>query len=208
MWQLGALLREASCILSEGFSRLLLAFADVPRVAESYVGSFEVALKHPDQIGPIVNLVGRELLKPSAGGVGEEEWQLSDDGSIVPSGASKLTGQPEICQPELWLGLAVVLCDAGRGSKWAGQRRAADCPAEHLRASWFRGHPVLVAVVSPAAVGAVTAFFLVPIPTATILVDIASRVVSSLVVNTEDECGLSPSKGRLLMDRHLLFILG
>ena len=120
MWQLGALLREASCILSEGFSLLLLAFAEVPRVAESYVGSFEVALKHPDQIGPIVNLVGRELLKPSAGGVGEEERQLSDDGSIVPSGASKLTGQPEICQPELWLGLAVVLCNAGRGLNGLG----------------------------------------------------------------------------------------
>jgi len=57
-------------------------------------------------------------------------------------------------------------------------------------------------------VGAVTAFFRVPIPTATILVDIASRVVSSLVVGGEDECGLSPSRGRLLMDRHLLFVLG
>jgi len=48
--------------------------------------------------------------------------------------------------------------------------------------------------------GAVTAFLRVPIPTATILVDVASRVVSSLVVDGEDECGLFPSRGRLLMD--------
>ena len=92
VWQLGALLREASCILSESFSRLLLAFAEVPRVAGSYVGSFEVTLEHPDQIDPIVDLVGRELLEPSAGGVGEEEWQLSDDGSTVPSSTTQRTG--------------------------------------------------------------------------------------------------------------------
>jgi hypothetical protein len=90
--QLGVLLREASSIFSEGFSRLLLAFAEVPRVAGSYVGSFEVSLEHPDQIDPVVDLVGWELLEPSAGGVGEEEWQLSDDGSIVPSSPSQLTG--------------------------------------------------------------------------------------------------------------------
>ena len=71
--QLGALLREASSVLSEGFSRLLLTFAEVPRVAGSYVGPLEVTLKHPDQIDPIVDLVGRELLEPSAGGVREEE---------------------------------------------------------------------------------------------------------------------------------------
>jgi len=88
LWQLGALLREASSILSKCFSRLLLAFAEVPRVARSYIGSFEVSLEHPDQIDPIVDLVGRELLEPSSSGVGEDKRQLSDDGSIVPSSAS------------------------------------------------------------------------------------------------------------------------
>jgi len=48
--------------------------------------------------------------------------------------------------------------------------------------------------------GAVTAFFRVPIPAATILVDVGSCVVSSLVVDGEDERGLFPSRGRLLMD--------
>jgi len=59
-------------------------------------------------------------------------------------------------------------------------------------------------------VGAVTVVFCIPILTATILVDVASGVVSSLVVDgvVEDECCLFSSRGRLLMDRHLLFILG
>jgi len=67
---------------------------------------------------------------------------------------------------------------------------------------------VLIAVVPPAAVGTVTALFRVPMPTATILVDVASCIVSTLVVDGEDERGLFPSRGRLLMDRHLLFVLG
>jgi len=147
-----------------------------------------------------VDLVGQELLKPSASGVREEERQLSDDGSIVPSSASELTGQPEICQPQLWLGLTVILCNAGRGSERAGQRRAADCPAEHPWAQWLWSHSVLIAVVPPAAMGAVTAFFRVPVSTASIFFNITPCVVSSLVVDGEDERGLFPSRRRLLMD--------
>ena len=56
--------------------------------------------------------------------------------------------------------------------------------------------------------GAVTALFCVPVPTATILVDVVSCVLSSLVVDGEDERGLFPSRGRLLMERHLLFVVG
>jgi hypothetical protein len=59
-------------------------------------------------------------------------------------------------------------------------------------------------------VGAVTALFCVPISAATILVNVTSCVMSPLVVDgvVEDECCLFPSRGRLLMDRHLLFVLG
>jgi hypothetical protein len=71
--QLGALLREASSILLESFPWLLLALAEVPRVVRPYVGPLEVALEYSDQIDPIMDLVGRELLEPSTGGVGEKE---------------------------------------------------------------------------------------------------------------------------------------
>jgi len=56
--------------------------------------------------------------------------------------------------------------------------------------------------------GAVTALLCVPIPTASIFVGVTSCVVLTLVVNGEDECGLFPSRGWLLMDRHLHFVLG
>jgi len=55
-------------------------------------------------------------------------------------------------------------------------------------------------------VGAVTAFLCVPISTAAMLVDVASCVVPPLMV--EDKRCLLPSRGWLLMDRYLLFVLG
>jgi len=147
-----------------------------------------------------MDLISWKFLEPPAGGVGEEERQLSDDGPIVSSGASQLTGQPKVCQPQLWFGLTVVLCDAGRGSKRAGQRRAADRPVEHPQAWWLWSHPVLIAIVPPAAMGAVTALLRVPMPTATIFFDVASCVVSTLIVDEENEHGLFPSREWLLMD--------
>jgi len=56
--------------------------------------------------------------------------------------------------------------------------------------------------------GTVTALFRIPIPTASILFHVTSRVVSTLIVDGENEHGLFSSRRRLLMDRHLLFVLG
>jgi len=56
--------------------------------------------------------------------------------------------------------------------------------------------------------GAVTELFRIPIPTASILFDVMPRVMSTLIVDREDKSGLSSSRERLLMDRHLLFVLG
>jgi hypothetical protein len=51
----------------------LLALAEVPRIVGAYVGPFEVAFEYADQIGPVMDLVGWELLEPSASGIREEE---------------------------------------------------------------------------------------------------------------------------------------
>jgi len=56
--------------------------------------------------------------------------------------------------------------------------------------------------------GTVTALFRVPIPTTSILFNVTSRVVSTLIIDGENERGLFSSRRRLLMDRHLLFVLG
>jgi len=47
---------------------------------------------------------------------------------------------------------------------------------------------------------AITAFFGIPVPTASILFDVMPRVVSTLIVDRKDESGLSSSRGWLLMD--------
>jgi len=59
-------------------------------------------------------------------------------------------------------------------------------------------------------VGAVTTLFCVPISTVTVFVDVTPCVVSLLIVDgvVEDERCLLPSRGWLLMDRHLLFVSG
>jgi hypothetical protein len=53
---------------------------------------------------------------------------------------------------------------------------------------------------------AITTLFRVSMSTASIFFDVVPRVVSTLIVDREDETGLSTSRGRLLMDRHLLFV--
>ena len=55
VWELGALLREASSIFSERFSGFLYAFAEVATVAGVDVGPFEISLEHPDLVSPVVD---------------------------------------------------------------------------------------------------------------------------------------------------------
>jgi len=47
---------------------------------------------------------------------------------------------------------------------------------------------------------AVTALFRIPMPAASILFDVMPRVVSTLIVDGENESSLSASRRRLLMD--------
>jgi len=55
---------------------------------------------------------------------------------------------------------------------------------------------------------AVATLFRVSVPTASILFNVASCIVPTLVVDGEDERGLFCSGRWLLVDRHLLFVLG
>ena len=57
VWELSALLGEALSILSERFSGLLLAFAEIPQVAWSDEGPFQIPFEHPDQVSPFMDLV-------------------------------------------------------------------------------------------------------------------------------------------------------
>jgi len=54
---------------------------------------------------------------------------------------------------------------------------------------------------------AVTALFHVSVSAASILFDVMPCVVPTLIVDGENESSLSASRRRLLMDRHLFFVL-
>ena len=62
--------------------------AKIPYVAQVDISSLEVTLKHPDQVGLVVDLVRGKLLEPSASSVGEEKRQLSDDGAVISSSSA------------------------------------------------------------------------------------------------------------------------
>ena len=127
---------------------------------------------------------------------------MAYDGSIISTGTSPLACQSEVCQPQLGLGFAIVFGDAGRGSKRTRQRCVANCPVEHARAWWFWGHPVLVAVVSSAVVGAVATLLCIPVLMVSIHVDVVSCVVSPLVIDevVSDRRSFPSPRGWLLMD--------
>jgi hypothetical protein len=46
--ELGALLGEASGAVTDGFPRMLLAFAKVPKIARLDIGSLEIPLEDPN----------------------------------------------------------------------------------------------------------------------------------------------------------------
>jgi len=157
-----------------------------------------------------VDLVGGELLEPPASGIGEEERQLVDDSSIIPSNSSQLACQPDVCQPQLWLGFTIVLGDAGWGSNRAWQRCAANYSAEDSRARRFRHHSVFVAVVTPTAVSVLATFLCIPMSAAAMLVDVLSSVVLPLIVDEAllDGYCFPFLRGWFLMHRRLPLVSG
>jgi len=67
--ELSALLGEASDVIPQGLVRLLTAPSEIPRVPETHVWALEIAHEGPDQVRPVVDLVGRKVLKPGACGI-------------------------------------------------------------------------------------------------------------------------------------------
>jgi hypothetical protein len=69
--QLGALLRKPSDVLLQGFPWLLAAASEIPRVARAHVRALEVSSEGPDQVIPVGDLSGWQMLQPGPGSVGD-----------------------------------------------------------------------------------------------------------------------------------------
>jgi hypothetical protein len=81
--ELGAALGEASYALAKALPRLLLAVKQLPLLVGAHVRALEVADEDLTQVGPVVDLVARQVLEPRARRVAEVEQQVLDDKEIA-----------------------------------------------------------------------------------------------------------------------------
>jgi hypothetical protein len=170
--QLDALLRKSPDVVPEGFSQLLAATSEIPRVPRAHVCSLEVAGEGFDQVIPVGDLRRWQMLQPGSGGVGEEQGEVADD-EVVIVHSTQLVGQPVI--RELPALSPRVLGDGSRGSEPGRERRPSYGPAESLRTGWFgRGAPILPAVVACPTPGVVAS--------AHLLVEVGSTVAAVVLV--------------------------
>jgi hypothetical protein len=106
--ELGALFGETPDVIPEGFTQLLFAASEIPRVAGAHVGSFKVPLEHSHKVVPVVDLLRWEVLELGSSGVRQEQGELSNDDSVV-GGSTQLTSQAEVSEPKFGFGLTVIL---------------------------------------------------------------------------------------------------
>jgi hypothetical protein len=70
--ELCVLFGEMPDVIPEGFTRLLFAASEIPRVARAHVGSFEAPLEHSHKVIPVMDLSRWEVLEPGSSGVRQE----------------------------------------------------------------------------------------------------------------------------------------
>jgi hypothetical protein len=66
-WELSAALGEAPYKIPERFAKFLGARPQVPGVSKKHVRALEVPQEHADQIIPVVDLTGWQVLEPRPG---------------------------------------------------------------------------------------------------------------------------------------------
>jgi hypothetical protein len=118
--------------------------------ARTCPGNFQRSL---DQVVPVGDLRGRQMLQPGPGGVGEEQGEVADD-EVVIVRSSQLAAQPVVRKPQLWPCFPRVLGDGSRGSESGRERRPSYGLAEGSRTWWFgRGTSILLTVVASSTPG-------------------------------------------------------
>jgi hypothetical protein len=127
--EFGAALGEASYVLTKIFPRLLLAIAQLPLLAGARVGALKVADKNPTQVGPVVDLVPRQVLEPSARGVAEVERQVLDDEQVIGRSPGEAC-EPVVLEPYAGVGIPVVSWYVGRSPESRRKLRVADALAK------------------------------------------------------------------------------
>jgi hypothetical protein len=139
-----------------------------------HVRTLEVSSEGLDQVIPVGDLRGRQMLQPGPGSVREEQGEVADD-EVVVVRPSQLACQPVVRKPQPRPCFPRVLGDGSQGPEPSRERRPPYGSTEDLRTWWFgRGTPILLTVVASSAPGVVAS--------AHLLVEAGSTVAMVLLV--------------------------
>ena len=81
--ELGALLGEALHVVTQGLAGLLATPLEVPGIPRAHVRALEVAHEDVDQVGPVVDLIHRQVLEPRSCGVNKMKRKVADDDRVL-----------------------------------------------------------------------------------------------------------------------------
>jgi len=81
--ELSALLGETSDVVPQRLVRSLTTPSEIPGVFGAHVRALEVTHEGPDQVGPVVDLVGWKVFELHARGVCEVQRKIADDDGLV-----------------------------------------------------------------------------------------------------------------------------
>ena len=81
--ELGALLGEAPPVVAQGLVGLLSTPFEVPGVPRAHVCALEIAHEDLDQVGPVVDLIRRQMLEPHSCGVSKVKRKVADDDRVL-----------------------------------------------------------------------------------------------------------------------------
>jgi hypothetical protein len=99
----------------------------------AYVGALEVPHEGANQVVPVVDLAGRQVLEPRPCRIGEVQRQVADD-DLVGGGSTQLARQAMVVEPYAGVRLPDVLVDRCGLAEALREARGADLPAEHASA--------------------------------------------------------------------------
>jgi hypothetical protein len=116
---LGAALGEASYVLAETLPRLLLAVAQLPLLAGARVRALKVSDEDSVEVGPVVDIVARQVLELRARGVTEVKRQVLDDEEVVGRSPS-VACEPVVLEPYAGVGVPIVSRHIGRSLEMRG----------------------------------------------------------------------------------------
>jgi hypothetical protein len=135
--KLDATLGEASYVLAETLPRLPLEVAQLSLLARAHVRALEVADEDSMQVGPIVDLVVRQVLEPCACRVAEVERQVLDNEEVIGH-STGVACEPVVLEPRAGVGVPIVSWHIGWSPEAQGELRVADAPTEGPRTPLIR----------------------------------------------------------------------